>query len=533
MKKKLEESSLRRQIFSINIIVIIATILLTLVGTLFIALYQNNKSLENSLLSTARGVSQTPLMEVQLELGQVDDVYWAMFDESISQLQGIDSIVVANMDGLIYYHSDEKQIGNTYQIEEDVDIFAQREAFITGGSVGFGVMKSAYAPVVSEDGTLLGFVMVGIDMAHVTKSVTQYAISFGVVAIIVLILGGLLSFKLSDRIKRLMLGYEPEVLLGLFRQREEILETLEEGVLAIDKHAKVMFSNKAIEQMLRMKKSEILGKDLHELIPNSSLDRLLTSKRSEYNIPYTFSHNERILAHHMPIMEDRSVIGAVAILRNRTEVTKLANDLTGAQHIVEAMRAYTHEFMNKLHVIGGLLHLGEAEKAEAYIMNVTAVQRQAVGAIMRSIHDPSVAALLLGKTSRCSELGVRMTLAEGSVLKDGANVLPTDAMVTILGNLIENAAEALNLSVPKAKEVIVTIKESDTDLLICVEDTGPGIAFDLKEKIFEKGFSTKSATRGTGLSIVSSIVDAYHGSVRVESEIGHGTTFWVRFPKEH
>lgn len=193
------------------------------------------------------------------------------------------------------------------------------------------------------------------------------------------------------------------------------------------------------------------------------------------------------------------------------------------------MRAYTHEFMNKLHVILGLLQIGEPEKAQAYIMDTTRTQREAVSRIMHQIREPSVAALLVGKTSRAAELGISLTLDRESALSADSAWLSPDAYVTVLGNLIENAIEALNQSRRVDKSISVSIREGADSLLLCVEDTGPGIPAGMRRKLFQRGTSTKGAGRGTGLSLVREVVDAYRGQIRVESEQGVGTSIFVSF----
>jgi sensor histidine kinase regulating citrate/malate metabolism len=137
----------------------------------------------------------------------------------------------------------------------------------------------------------------------------------------------------------------------------------------------------------------------------------------------------------------------------------------------------------------------------------------------------------VGKTSRCAELGIRLVLGPGSCLHGDERILPTDACVTILGNLIENAIDALNQRVQGLKEIIVSLHEDEENLLICVEDTGPGMEPEIVESIFNRGFSTKSEGRGTGLSLVHAVVTAYQGQVRVESEPGVGTTFLLTFQR--
>ena len=165
-------------------------------------------------------------------------------------------------------------------------------------------------------------------------------------------------------------------------------------------------------------------------------------------------------------------------------------------------------------------------------MDTTRTQREAVSRIMEQIKEPSVAALLVGKTSRANELGIRLTLDRESGLAAEDVYLSPDAYVTVLGNLIENAIESLNQSRRDVKEISVSIREDDSGLLLCVEDTGPGIPAALRQTLFQRGSTSKGRGRGTGLSLVQEVVDAYHGEIRVESETGVGTSFFVTFRRE-
>ena len=150
--------------------------------------------------------------------------------------------------------------------------------------------------------------------------------------------------------------------------------------------------------------------------------------------------------------------------------------------------------------------------------------------ISERIAEPSVAALLIGKSCRAAELGVRMTLDPESHLSADANYLPTAGLITILGNLIGNALDAFsNAPSGVLHEVDVTIRESDRGLILSVDDNGPGMTPELREHIFERGFTTKGGSHGTGLFLVKSVVDAYNGDIRVESTQGVGSSFIVTF----
>ncbi len=528
---KMESTSLRSQIFSVNVAVISVTILLTMLGTLFLTLHQNRQARDHNLLNSARVMARVPLLISDLEDGEPSEEMWEFLDISIAQIGDIDTIAVADVSNTQFYYPDRAFIGQPYAGTVQQRILEGEEAFTSNDTGVSGAERCAYAPIRSADGTLLGFVMVGVYIHSASQSVWFTVVSYILMAAAAIWIGSLLSLQLSSRIKEALMGHEPEDFRGLFHQREDILEALEEGVLAIDQDGNVIYVNRACEKMLGVPEEKALGKNLHENYPRSTLDRVLKSKRAEHNVPLLFVQGEQIIADRMLIQEEGQVIGAVEILRNRTEVTRLAKDLTGVRHMVEAMRAYTHEFMNKLHVILGLLQLGNTEKAEAYIMEVTSIQQKAVGAIMRNIEEPSVAALLVGKTSRCAELGIKLNLREDSRLGPDERILPASPCVTILGNLIENSIDAINLGAPAVKEITVSIQEEEDSLFLSVEDTGPGMEAEVVRHIFQKGFSTKgdSAEHGTGLSLLKEIVTAYQGEIRVESEPGLGTTFFVTF----
>lgn len=249
---------------------------------------------------------------------------------------------------------------------------------------------------------------------------------------------------------------------------------------------------------------------------------------TEYNISLKSITHVSVISDRLPLLNEGKVEGAIAIFRNRTEVTKLAQDLTGVQHIVEALRANTHEFTNKLHVILGLLQLGETEKAEEYVQQITETRTQSIGYVADRIKDSSVAALLIGKAYRAAELGITFTLDPASALQGSGQFLPLSGLITVLGNLIENAFDALQgapSDVPS--EVTVSIREGARGLLLSVDDTGPGMTQEVQQHIFERGFSTKGEGRGTGLSLVKDTLDAYNGTIRVESEPGVGTSFII------
>lgn len=525
-------TSIRARLMRMNLIVVIVSIALSLAGTLYFTLRSEQRALDNNLLNSASILSRVPMLREALQGTCTAEELADYLDETTERTSDIDLILVGDTQSTLLYVPDRSLIGTPYSGTAQAGALAGAAPYTFNETGPMGSDHSAYAPVRDEDGTVIGFVIVGVyfrSMAMVGLGTALRLLAVGVVAAV---LGSLLAMQLSRSIKRSLNGYEPDAFARQFHQREDILDALEEGILAIDGEEKVIYLNAAAAEMLSMDRKTALGHPLHEVYPRSTLDRVLRTGQAEYNVSMQSLKDIRVLADRLPLYQNGTLTGAVSIFRNRTELTRMADDLTGVQHMVEAMRAYTHEFMNKLHVILGLLQIGEPDKAQQYIMDTTRTQREAVSRIMSQIRQPSVAALLVGKTSRANELGIRLRLDRESTLSEESPWLPPEAYVTILGNLIENAIEVLNQSRCTTKEISVSIREGEDSLLLCVEDTGPGISPQLRRTMFQRGVSTKGRSRGTGLSLVHEVVEAYHGEIRVESESGVGTSFFLSFCRE-
>ena len=212
----------------------------------------------------------------------------------------------------------------------------------------------------------------------------------------------------------------------------------------------------------------------------------------------------------------------------KKEFLAFTEDFEGTKFLVDSMRANNHDFTNKLHVILGLIQIGQYDKAVSYIQNISIIQRETISKVMNSIENPSFAALIVGKIARSSECNVKFILNEGSRLKNEDISITSEALVTITGNLIDNALDSMNKDTSKnEKELSLGIYTRPGELLIIVKDTGTGIPEEIKEKIFENGFSTKGPGRGIGLYHTKQLVSSLGGTITVESQVGTGTCFMV------
>lgn len=223
-------------------------------------------------------------------------------------------------------------------------------------------------------------------------------------------------------------------------------------------------------------------------------------------------------------------LSRVLFRKIKKEFYTFAEDFEGTKFLVDSMRANNHDFTNKLHVILGLIQIGEYDRAVSYIENISIIQKETVSRVMHAVDNPSFSALLIGKIARASECNVKFILKEDMVFNSDDIDLPSEALVTITGNLIDNALDAMNTSEVMSKNdrsLIFGVYTQPGQLLITVQDTGNGISDKIKDKVFENGFSTKGSGRGVGLYHTKQLVESLGGSISFESQNGKGTCFMV------
>ena len=512
MGNKITLKGIQQNFFRVQMVLIISLALfLGIAGTLINIHFERQKRDQN-LQNVAEAIAQSPILTEQ----QIDTIILTEYLDSLRDtLDNIDVISVVDSNYARLYHSNHELINSTYdgtipEFDDDSEGY-----YATNDNGPSGTQRRAYAAIYDEDGNYIGFVMAIMLMQNIHKETWQTAFVFMLITIAAILMELLISTELSSTIKKSLMGYEPDVFSAMYRIRDNILESLDEGIIAIDNEGNVQFVNGAAEGMLNQIESGLATRIVGENINNLQLG------------------SETLLIDRMPIKENEVCVGEIAILHDRAEYTKLMEDLTGTRYLVDSMRANNHDFTNKLHVILGLIQMEMYDKAVSYIENITIVQRSAISKIMNVIQEPAVAALLIGKTARASELNVKFILREGCFYSNADMQLPSELLVTIIGNLIENAFEAMNdnMDYNVQKELIFGIYSRPGAVLITMDDTGVGISEENLQRIFDNGFSTKGEGRGTGLYQVKEMVERYGGVISVESQEGVGSSFSVSFTK--
>ncbi len=418
---------------------------------------------------------------------------------------------------------------------EDANPYEDRQVepqdYVYLQQVSRGYFLRATRPIYSADSRQIGSVAVGISAESAlsalgaSRFIMVFSNYFG------LVLGMIGALFLARNIKETLFGLEPFAIARLLEERNAMLQSVREGIVAIDATGRVTLVNDEALRLLDMegKRDKLLERPIESVIPRTRLLEILSTKQAEYN-QEELLNGVAVVMNRVPVnVEDRTV-AAIATFRDRSEVKQMAEELTGVRTYVEALRAQTHEFMNKLHVILGLVRLKAMDELVAYVTRISTEQDAATDFVTQRIKDPVLAGFWLGKLSRARELGVQLGLNADSFVPHLDNIDFTNDLVTLIGNLVDNAMEALLENSRRYVEVLILY---DAGLLkIEVQDTGPGIPPELSQNIFEKGFSTKGPDRGFGLALVKKVLERRQGSLTFKSSLQMGTTFRISIPYE-
>ncbi|MHB8156976.1 MAG: ATP-binding protein [Desulfocucumaceae bacterium] len=443
---------------------------------------------------------------------------------------GVEYIVVVNMSGIRYSHPVAERIGKPFTGEDLTPALSDSELISRAEGV-LGPSIRAFVPVKTDEGNRqVGVVVVGIltpTFASIYKSISLEIYS---VLLLCCTVGFLGSILLAQRIKKAMFRMEPEEIAHLLEERTAIFHAMGEGLIAIDNECRITVANESAQKILGLDNKKLTGRYIQEIIPDSFLPHILETGKPEFN-QERLINNVVIISNRVPVMVDGQVVGALATFRDSTEIHSLAEELTGVKAFVEALRVQNHEHLNRLHTIAGLIQLQKHSEAMDYVFNITEEQQTITSFITRRIKDDSIAGLLLGKYGRAREIRASMEIDSNSCLNRLAGKTDSNAMVVIIGNILENAIYALKGSDAPDKRIYLYISDKNNNFKLVVKDSGPGIPDSIRANIFNNGFSTKAEEgHGLGLYIVNERVRAAGGSISVVSSPGGGTTFEINIP---
>lgn len=478
-------------------------------------------------LAIARTVAELSDVQVNLEENGGSKVIQPIA-ERIRQATGVEYIVIFDMNKIRYSHPLQDRIGTVFN-DGDEGPSLRKQEYLSQAEGVLGPSIRAFVPVMTDEGTRqVGVVAVGILVPTITEALRSLRFQLYSSLLVGVLLGLVGSFYLARNIKKNMLSLEPQEIARILEERIAIFQAMGEGVIAIDREGKITIWNNEARRIAGVSALEE-HTDLEETGILPGLRESMITGTAQFNRELVLNKT-LVLADILPVKVKEKCVGAVTIIRDKTEVHKIAEELTGVKTFIEALRVQNHESLNKLHTIAGLIQLGKQGEAIDYIFQVAEEQEEVTHFLSRHIRNTSVAGLLLGKYNRAKELKVDLIFDPESDMAELPSGIETNNLVIILGNLLENSLEAV--AGQQLKEVYCLIKQESDTLIISIEDTGPGIPDEIRTEIFQWGFTTKGKTpgnRGIGLYLVKQAVDSAHGDIGVESG-NWGTRFYLSIP---
>lgn len=512
---------MQKLLLSYSLLVLGITILMG-IYILPLQLHTMEDNLESKITDTAYLLSQ----DSEIITGTKDQSFPSDLIQKLDQIKAscdtsVDYIVIADCNSIRLYHPDHSCIGQSFSGGDEKNVLRKGSSYITTRQGEHDVQKRAFAPILDTDGSITGFVMVSASIQTIHEQERAVILQFILIFVLILLTGVVVAYLISRNIRSSLLGFEPGTFTNMYLQREEILDNLDEGIFAVNMKDECLYCNTSARDML---------KDMNAVRNSAIYDQIQICRKNETSILNQMIEigENTFVINLIPLIRHGHTEAVLTIIRNKTELTKMAEQLTGTNHVIDAMRANTHEYMNKLHVISGLLQIGDIEEAKKYISNVSTEIEVNYQTVIRQIQNKTIAALLLGKQNRARELNIDFILRKDSSLELHSPYLSTRELVTIIGNLIENAFEACK---GEFRQVELYIGAADSGLTITVDDTGCGMSKQQIEKIYEGQYTTKGEGHGFGLRLIQETVSQHHGYLEIESEPGLGTSFTLYFDK--
>lgn len=334
----------------------------------------------------------------------------------------------------------------------------------------------------------------------------------------------------------------------------ELVSNLPVGLIATNRFGKIVFFNEAAEKITGLTFNEVRGQDPHEaLFPRlSDLKVLFEQEKSilEQELECVLSDQNTV---HLSVSTTKIVneegifVGKLLILRDLGEVRRLQEEIRRKEKFAALgglAAGIAHEIRNPLSSIKGLATYFGSKFAEgSEDREVVGVMVQEVDRLNRVVSEllefarPSEPHLKLINVNEILEHSVRLIQQDAKTkniaihLLKGANLplilLDSDRFTQCLLNLYLNAIQAMD----KGGVLSVrSLKGSNQNIRVEIEDTGKGINPDDLNKIFDPYFTTKTSGTGLGLAIVHRTIESHQGSIKVRSAPGRGTIFTISLP---
>lgn len=488
------------------------------------------KQIGNRALAVSKAVSQIPQLKTALKAkdptGSIQ-----FLAENIREDVGAEFIVVGDHEGRRYAHPNSDKLGKFMVGGDNAPALQEGESYVSRAVGTLGPSIRGKVPIKDESGKVIGIVSTGYLMQKVRTVIENYQLQIRIYIFIFVILGIFSSYYIASGVKKAIFGLEPKEIGRLFGEQTAILDSVREGILAINNQGMITMANQNAVQIAGFTENEeLMNQSIKILIPEETVLPSLQKGEELVDLEVVVQGRSLIID-IIPVLQKRLIVGAVLSCRRKDEVAHLAKELSRVKDYSEMLRAQTHEFSNKIHTIAGLLQMGANEEALEMITEEATEYQDFVKMMLSSVQDPVLSALLIGKYSHAMELGINLQIDADSQMHDIPDDIARDKLVLILGNLLNNAFDAVQKT--EVKKVMLAMTDLGDDLIFDLDDSGTGISVDEWNTIFEKGISSKKqGDHGYGLFLVKRALEELQGEINLSVSSLGGAALTVIVPKK-
>ncbi|PRB39493.1 histidine kinase [Arthrobacter sp. MYb23] len=494
------------------------------------------------MLAIAASLADNPLV---LEAASTSDPSAVLQPYALEVMDHADAdfITIMAPDRTRWTHPRTEELGKPYIGTIEPALRGETFTEVTAGTLGPSVRT--IAPVLDPEGNVKALVAAGVTVRTVDTDVAERLGVIGIIALVVLFFGSVASWLLGRYLRSVTRGWGPEQLAQLFAYYESVLHSVREGVILIDTHGKAVMYNDQAAELLGLAPSDAdrspdAAPKLADLPFDGSLRALFESGRPAHDESH-LTGSRILVVNQAPAVgpvpersrQKPAIYGTVATIRDRTEIESLGTELQTMKTLSDALRAQTHEHANRLHMIVSLLELGRTPQALDFATKDLELSQQLTDDMVASVDEPVMSALVMGKAAEAHERGVELVVrTSGSA---GVRGLEIQDLVTILGNLLDNAIDAAAAGeFPRKVELEVDAEAAAVEFT--VRDSGGGIDPGSIDDVLQYGFSTKSPAgsprgshgRGVGLALVRQAVERLNGTMTISNP--GGAQFHVVLP---
>jgi sensor histidine kinase regulating citrate/malate metabolism len=513
--------SLAGQAIALQIVVIAVVVLVGSALALFDARNDGDAAARQQVLGIATALADSPSTAAAIQSGRATETLQPV-TEAVRKNTDIAFITIMAPDRTRFTHTDPTQIGGKYIGTIEPALRGETFTEVYTGTLGPSIR--AVAPVHDGTGRIVGLVSAGIlqqSLADRWRSQVPTIVAVSLGALAIALVG---VWAIRRRLLRQTHGLRPDELRVMYEHHDAILHSVSEGLIVVDRNG-VALANDEARRLLALPPGPVDRSDLPEFLRTYN-----PGARDEVHV----TEDRVLVVNRSPVKEKRTRdthSSEVVTIRDRTELQGALGELSSLKVLTDTLRSQAHEAANKLHTIVTMVEMGRADEAVKFATNELELSQQLVDRLSSAVGEPALVALLLGKTAQADERGIELTVTEETHLPANADdlALSGQEMVTVLGNLIDNAMDACDREEPWVE---VTVSQDDGVLLIRVADSGPGMDAGTFEKAMQRGYSTKSGSEteqhGLGLALVAQVVKRHNGTLTADVTYGSVVTVTVK-----